>query len=173
MTAMINKSAADLCSSLEAIINRLKVLQETSPGDTISAAVEADTELSARIIGTFLRHNPEFSRLVIDEMTSARPARDGFFTLCLSTAHVSKEDGELLVKGGGTEFAVYEDGAGHIVPIRLIDEANGIDEIDNLVEYGFSQQFCDLCRKFRQEEFDFLRLDRDGTIYPDLPQYEW
>lgn len=93
--------------------------------------------------------------------------------LDISTAHITKEDGELLQKHGKdtldqrkalTGPIVYDYGYGSFVSVG----AEGCDRYND-----YSQAFRDIMEFARSRGCFFVRFDGDGAEYEELPTFEW
>lgn len=88
-------------------------------------------------------------------------------TLVASTAHIEEHDNTLLsVDLSDNGVVVHPYDFGHYVWIAEDDPARFKD-------LGYSQAFCDLVAKAKELEVSFLKLDRDGPVYEDMPTFDW
>lgn len=86
----------------------------------------------------------------------------------ISTAHITQEDRAQLLKGHPQDvFATIYDSSGHIIH-SLTDEP--IDEAFPLER--FSEAFRAMFLYFRQIGFEYVRIDSNGPVIPDLPTFD-
>ena len=86
--------------------------------------------------------------------------------LDISTAHVTEHDTELL-NNDDTPIVAYKYEFGHFVCIN--DELT----IKELLDYGYTQEFCTIVGIALENECSLIKLDGDGIIYQDLKTFEW
>jgi hypothetical protein len=92
--------------------------------------------------------------------------------LTLSTAHITEETANELdteAKSCGLSdipFAVYrEDDYGWFICLS--------SHLELLDEIYLPEDFKACCYLAKENDCEWLRLDRDGEIVPDLPTYDW
>jgi len=89
-------------------------------------------------------------------------------SLDCSTAHISKRDNNLLKKNDDTDpVTAYKNKYGYDI---YIHEA-AMDSVP--LRYGYSKEFVKLLKIARKNNCQYLKLDRDGTEYEDLPRFDW
>lgn len=85
----------------------------------------------------------------------------------ISTAHITKEDREVLLKADPRDvIATFYDSMAHIVhslPDEPINEAFPPDR--------FSEAFRAMFLHFRKLGFEYVRLDAEGPVIPELPTF--
>jgi hypothetical protein len=94
----------------------------------------------------------------------------------LSTAHISPKDNELLMKAGDMDWGpiVYNYEYGFFVYAHAFDDIEYFNECSaKYLKLGFSPEFVELLMKARVHKCKYLQLDADGTIYDDVPTFEW
>lgn len=95
--------------------------------------------------------------------------------LIVSTAHISKDDNEILGTFGEPDgpmcLIVDPYPYGYIV---WIGTYSGDEEYPGQIkDEGLSDEFISLMELAEQLGCEYLKLDRDGPIYDDLPTFEW
>ena len=82
-----------------------------------------------------------------------------------STGHITRDD-SVRLENGETAATYTLDEYGWLVYVGELggDEAN---------YPGFSQAFLDLIADCRANDCAYLRLDRDGPVYEDVPRFDW
>jgi hypothetical protein len=99
-----------------------------------------------------------------------------------STSHITEEDNEKLMGETRDELVVYPYGRaldalsyGMLVYVNpngqfgLGAPSRDFNELHGL----YSDAFIRLLQIAVDEDCKFLQLDRDGMIYPELPQFDW
>ncbi len=100
---------------------------------------------------------------------TARMSFDVMQVPVISTAHITKEDGEQLMKADPRDvLATLYDSSGHIVHADLDEEMTEAFPPDR-----FSDAFRAVVQFFRDRGFTYLRLDAHASTAPDLPTFEW
>ena len=90
--------------------------------------------------------------------------------LDLSTAHITKEDSEMLSdhdechRGG---LVVYDYEYGFFIPV--CDELDGVQ----IRQAGFSDALAYIVELCQEQKIDLIRLDCDGEEIEGLPTFEW
>lgn len=85
---------------------------------------------------------------------------------CLSTRHITKEDGARLLDPGCVEvLAEITGGFGHILHF----EAAEIDEEFSL----YSPALRAVLHQLAAAGFEYVRFDSDSAICPKLPTFDW
>jgi hypothetical protein len=93
-----------------------------------------------------------------------------------STAHITRHDDDLLKISDEQRWypIVYPYEFGYFVYVHMADPIEEFDECNEyFLKVGFSEAFVGLLKKARVLECKYLQLDADGTIYEDLPTFEW
>lgn len=96
--------------------------------------------------------------------------------LVVSGGHITEQDDAWLKKC--TEGDLPEKGRSLVVDKHpfgyyiLIGE-DTTDEADKVYKEGFSEQFANLLRIASTLGVQFLKIDSDGPVYPELPYAEW
>ena len=87
--------------------------------------------------------------------------------LDVSTAHITKEDSELLnQKRIQNLLIVYPYREGYFIYVPEYD-------LTQLKKTGFSKAFINLMKQTAKAGCKYLQLDCDGMTYDDLPTYNW
>lgn len=111
-------------------------------------------------------------------MDSSNPTR--ILVLDVSTCHISPKDAQLLKECAENEDVVtsqnnaliiheYTEGCDVFVSEEIYDKKYQ----EALIRDGYSKAFVDLLRLAKKFGCNYLKLDRDGTEYDDLPQFTW
>jgi hypothetical protein len=103
----------------------------------------------------------------------------------VSTGHVTKEDAQRLDEDATAtderrpacvrridetpRLIVFAYDAGFFIHAAVAEE---VDE-QALLATRYSASLLTLLQMAHEQQAVFLRLDRDGTLYPDLPVYHW
>ena len=87
--------------------------------------------------------------------------------ITVSTAHITKNDKELLEEGKQT--AIYPDEYEYGFYIAISEDLTK----EEIVKAGFSEQFARIYLDCRDENANHLRLDSDGMIYEEYEQFQW
>lgn len=89
-----------------------------------------------------------------------------FKVLDISTRHLAKEDNERLeaAKNGPTLFYELQE-YGWLVFVGEVDE--------NWPEEDWGSDFRNVLKLAQALECDYVRFDRDGREYDELPKFEW
>jgi hypothetical protein len=107
-----------------------------------------------------------------------------FKVLDVSTGHMTKNDSELL-DSDLSPLTAYpygpNDGTGpygHLVHLTELDThvppSQQIDEdLAPALKYGYSQELCNILREAKSLDCQYVRFDRDGEEYPELPTFDW
>ena len=97
-------------------------------------------------------------------------------SLVVSTAHITKEDDELLTQETKEENIhdqlLYPQAVDYGYYISTIEELEP-KMCDLLLETGYSPALLSLLRLAHEIGCQYLRLDRDGEIYDEFPQFDW
>ena len=100
----------------------------------------------------------------------------------VSTAHITKEDGELLMACMGNTFPEgapdqgdiapmgYNFDYGHWIFVGLGSDWGTVAQRDGS---RFSPSFINLYQRAAHSDADWMKIDCDGMIYDDLPKYVW
>jgi len=94
-------------------------------------------------------------------------------SLVVSTAHISADDNEKLANEAEMNttpsLVVYTYQYGF-----LIYTGSPIDElIDENVQIRYSEALSNLLRLAKRENCQYLKIDCDAQIYPDLEVFDW
>lgn len=82
----------------------------------------------------------------------------------ISTGHITKEDGEIiLMEGHPYILDKADDGAWTLVKTSFAHWQGG----------GISPDFRELLQHFESRGYPWIILDRDGEIVEGLPTFEW
>lgn len=87
-------------------------------------------------------------------------------TLICSTAHITERDSVMLFRLG-TEIIENKE-FGYLIPISSFDGNEEIFEKSKL-----SDNFFNLIKLTKELECDYLMLDCDGSVYPELEKFDW
>jgi hypothetical protein len=98
-------------------------------------------------------------------------------SLVISTAHITRQDGEKLQCGCNPDspspVVAYEKrGYGFWVHVFGSDEQDCHTDAD-IKAAGYSNAFLGLLTLARRLKCEWLMLDRDGPVREDLPQFDW
>lgn len=96
--------------------------------------------------------------------------------LDVSTSHVTKADCEKLDKDAIPEsrgFVVYKYPEGYFIHIIQDDPELLKETLEAAEARGYSEDFLNLVVTAHFKKCRLLRLDCDGTTYPELPTHEW
>lgn len=83
----------------------------------------------------------------------------------ISTGHVSREDSDALLDGGGSLVMAQLDG-GEGGVILCLDDLEDVEE-------NYSLQLFQLLSAFQDLGYDYLRLDPDGDRVKGLRWFDW
>ena len=95
-------------------------------------------------------------------------------TLVVSTAHITSMDSDQLGDDANSNLSVdlivscYNE-FGHSIWVPETEDPNREKDIARV----YSQAFMKLLEITREQRCQYLRVDRDGPIYDNLPTYEW
>jgi hypothetical protein len=92
----------------------------------------------------------------------------------ISTAHITITDDKVLACQTceyGLVMAILQPGYLLHISGYLLHISDLHDDAD--FPKGISAELKDLCLKFAAIGYDYLRLDPDGDILEDLPQFDW
>jgi hypothetical protein len=85
--------------------------------------------------------------------------------LVVSTAHITEEENEYLRDEVYSQLSVYTTDYGHsiFVPHENLKKFEGIvgKNVLSLLKIAYKNGCC------------YLKLDRDGFVYDDLPKFDW
>jgi len=90
----------------------------------------------------------------------------------ISTAHVSKNDGELLsCENAPCHMAELDDGMGSVywVPLGSIERSH----ISKLKKFGFSPAVIKLFKKLAKQGIPYVRFDADGAFVKGAKKFDW
>lgn len=96
--------------------------------------------------------------------------------LTLSTVHLTEEDNKRLSDAGecGNYFSVYPFEYGFIIYVGESLEKGEFDQrTESMNAGGMSDSFIHIVNEARLRECNYIMFDVDGTVYDDLPQYDW
>ncbi len=65
------------------------------------------------------------------------------------------------------------EGPGAIFYVTDMGDADIEDALGELNAHGFSPEFCAIYRLAAMQGAQYISFDRDGTIYENLPAFEW
>jgi hypothetical protein len=90
-------------------------------------------------------------------------------TLYLSTAHMTKEDNDLL-ESGTPNLCVEDTEFGWIIHI---DYRGSVDKIHAIKNEGFSKAFVDVLILAWTNRCEWIRFDAEGPKDETIPQFKW
>jgi hypothetical protein len=93
--------------------------------------------------------------------------------LDISNSHMTKNDCDLLELEGcggndGLSFSCINYEEGFFINLSGIDLPHVKQDLAK-----FSPAFEHILRMAKEEGFDFINFDRDGTEYDEFPKYDW
>jgi hypothetical protein len=92
-------------------------------------------------------------------------------SLIVSSAHIQQKDNNLLytsVHDVNLGAIVYELGEyGYMIYVREFASNSTLKAI------GFSKDFINLVKLAQDNNCEYLRIDRDGPLFDELPTFEW
>jgi hypothetical protein len=90
--------------------------------------------------------------------------------LDVSTSHITQEDDEKLSEG--VMHLVYHTlEYGYLVSTYEPSEEEWVDVLVN--SDGLSKELVNLIVYAGKHNYDYVMLDRDGTLYEGLPTFDW
>ncbi len=96
--------------------------------------------------------------------------------LDISTGHITENDNDLLGKEDcpvvAYPYGPEEDQYGYLVCVKMDEEAFQTEVILSK-EYGFSESFIKIYKAAHAHGIEYVRFDRDGVEYEDIPIYNW
>ena len=104
--------------------------------------------------------------------------------LVVSTGHITKKDDELLTKesemleeketlfSDSLELVVFPQPFDYGYYICTVEKLSDRD-IKVMKKFGYSNALIDLIKLSHDNGCSFLKLDRDGKLYNELPIYDW
>jgi hypothetical protein len=95
---------------------------------------------------------------------------DTFKTMDCSTAHVTNKDINELLKRDDCPVCSYPYDCGTFVYVYQMDLEGTLQMAK---EYGFSAEFINIFKMARENDCRYIQLDCDGTLYNDLPTFDW
>jgi len=84
-----------------------------------------------------------------------------------STCHMSASDNKLLHEDSLPAPVVYPYEFGDFIYVGEEDESVTLRAL------GFSEEFVSLVLLARVHNCKYLQLDGEGTVYDDLPKFDW
>lgn len=94
----------------------------------------------------------------------------------LSTAHITKADGQLLAeatKDTPLVCGVDPRGYGTWLYVPTPEVWRDYDFRSKCLAAGYSHDFCNLLQQVSAAGYLYLCLDRDGEVVDGLPQFDW
>lgn len=92
--------------------------------------------------------------------------------LDVCTSHVTEDDMQKLSGDGGVIHSPHEHGAWVWVPEEDHEEMSEYIS-EHVKPLGFSDAFINLLRHARKQGCDWINLDADADIEPELPTFDW
>lgn len=91
----------------------------------------------------------------------------------ISTGHLSLSDKTKLEDAHQTNNPVisYTYKFGFLIYVPNSEDEP--DQLKQIKEYGYSDQFISLIKKGQEINASHIRFDADGVIYDDLKSFEW
>lgn len=88
--------------------------------------------------------------------------------LDVSTSHITDKDDKLLA---GSDFpgCAISYAYGYSVIVLKAQP----DIVESYRRYGMSEEFCRVYTWAEKLDVAEVRFDRDGTVYEDLPEFDW
>ncbi len=107
-----------------------------------------------------------------------------FFTLAngyqilldISTCHITKKDGELILQADSPYLIAIETdrySSFFYVPLMMSEREGHLDLIKELEDFGYSKAFQDIFIKARLEGVEKIRFSAGGYEFEHLPEFEW
>jgi hypothetical protein len=93
-------------------------------------------------------------------------------TLVVSTGHVSKDD-YIGLQEAGARGDLCTEKLKFGLNLLLSDEEDEINETDSFIRENMSNELFDLVQIARKNNCYCLCLDEDGSIYEELPVFNW
>lgn len=104
--------------------------------------------------------------------------------LVISTAHITKQDGEQLMERSYSPDDSALPPAWHIIPATdyyghwlwagdYLDKSSCDERCSAAEEEGYSELFVGVLRFAHQNHCSHLRFDCDGPVYGQLPTEDW
>lgn len=87
-------------------------------------------------------------------------------TFMCSTAHITEKDSVMLFRLGAEIIENKE--FGYLIPISSFDSNE-----ERFKESKLSASFFNLIKFTKELECDYLMLDCDATVYPELDEFNW
>jgi hypothetical protein len=95
--------------------------------------------------------------------------------LCVSTGHVRRNDMYMLEeehKRTAPSLITYPYGEGLFICV-MTDNDIFNENLKDAESDGYSENLLNLMREAKKLNCRYLQLDRDGSEYSELPQFEW
>ena len=104
--------------------------------------------------------------------------------LVISTSHITKEDGKLLLERSHTpgvsdlpstyQLVPATDEYGHWIWVGALDEEASLEcQCAAAEDEGYSAYFTDILRLAHKNGCSYIRFDRDGPTYKELATLDW
>ena len=95
----------------------------------------------------------------------------------VSTAHISRQDNELLLKVAEAEdfwvLTVYRKSGGFFIFVDDFTDDTRTGPRRAMEEADFSQEFIDLMEAASMQGYWWMLLDEDEQPHPELPVFDW
>ena len=96
--------------------------------------------------------------------------------LDISTAHVSEQDMKTMALDPDTVSVYYykrRSWEGAFIHVSWDSIDNDPEYRQRLLDAGFSEEFVNIIWAARNLGCTFIRIDSDGPIYDEFPEFDW